>query len=100
MTRRLLEAYRRRLALDGGAVREVSVALNGRDFVTAEARRVAGCPQQLDANESARRLSEAGPCDAVCPQGICDSMLDASKPECAECLACEMAQGQERRWRQ
>ena len=42
----------------------------------------------------ARRLSEAGPCDAVCPQGICDSMLDASKPECAECLACEMAQGQ------
>ena len=31
------------------------------------------------------------PCAASCPAGVCDSPADASKPECAACVACQQA---------
>ena len=36
-----------------------------------------------------RRRRRAADCDSVCPEGTCDGTEDASKPECAECAACQ-----------
>ena len=38
------------------------------------------------------------PCGGVCPQGVCDSVDDAGKPECGDCAEC-MAGGGRRRLR-
>ena len=41
---------------------------------------------------------DGDPCGGVCPQGVCDSVDDAGKPECEDCAEC-MAGGGRRRLR-
>ena len=39
------------------------------------------------------------PCGGVCPQGVCDSVDDAGKPECGDCAECMAGGGRRRRLR-
>ena len=31
------------------------------------------------------------PCTSLCPTGLCDGLMDAGRPECAQCIACREA---------
>ena len=38
---------------------------------------------------AAAHVSSTPTCDACCPTGTCDSLADATKPECKACNACQ-----------
>ena len=55
---------------------------------SSEARSSGACAESDCCHEGSWPSPSPSPCDHVCPAGVCDDILDAGKPECAECAAC------------